>query len=73
MSEIAAPVRITADENKRTASFAFLSLPKRALHVLFRRFIRREDDVAKLREGCAWCDATEYDLNYDEMTGRRRR
>jgi hypothetical protein len=73
MSEIAAPVRITADERKRASSFAPPSLLKRAAHFLTHAILRRKEDSTNAYDGCAWNDSTEYDLNYDEMTGRRAR
>jgi hypothetical protein len=73
MSEIAAPVRIPADQRERTSSPVSPSLLKRIVHFLTCIALRRQDDAPNAYDGCAWNDATEYDLNYDEMTGRRAR
>jgi hypothetical protein len=73
MSEIAAPVRISADERKRASSFTSPSFLKRTAHFLNRIILRRKGDAASAYDGCAWCDATEYDLNSDAMTGRHAR
>jgi hypothetical protein len=45
---------------------------KRVLDLFVSAVVRKEEqDIARLYEGCSWCDSTEHDLNHDVMTARR--
>src|ERR1700688_2546531 len=74
MHQIAAPTHITTDELDRRAAVPPSWTMTRVLNFLVNEVIRRdEEDAAKLYQGSSWCDSTEYDLNCDIMTGRRKR